>query len=98
MPEDEPYRLPNAKFPTGLLHITPNALRQIGLEDSTNALRRHVNGDWGDVNAHDRKANEDALREGTRIFSVYRTESGIKFWVITETDRSVTTILLPEDY
>ena len=99
MPDEKPpCHLPNAKFPTGQLCITPNALRQIGLEDFTEALRRHVTGDWGEVDAHDRKANDDALREGSRIFSVYRSESGIKLWVITEADRTVTTILLPEGY
>lgn len=78
--------------------ITPNALKKIGLEEIANAITRHSRGDWGSVDSHDRKANEDALREDTRLFSVYRSTDGRKFWVITEWDRSLTTILMPEDY
>lgn len=98
MAEPEPYRLPHALFPTGQLMITPNALRVVGLEALATALERHSKGDWGDVDAHDRKANEDALRDGTRLLSVYHSPDGGKFWIITEWDRSLTTILLPEDY
>ena len=99
MPDDrQPYRLPHAKFPTGQLFITPNALQRLGLEETTNFLARHAQGDWGDVNEGDRQANEDALKDGGRLFSVYRASDGRKFWIITEADRSVTTILLVEDY
>ena len=94
----QPFRLPNALFPTGQLMITPNARRVVDMEQAATALARHSKGDCGDVDAHDRKANEDALREGTRLFSVYRSPAGRKFWIITEADRSVTTILMPEDY
>ena len=94
----QPYRLPGALFPTGELMITPNALQVVGMEQAAVALARHSRGDWGEVDAHDRKANEDALRDGTRLFSVYRSPDGRKFWIITEWDRSLTTILLPEDY
>jgi hypothetical protein len=52
----------------------------------------------GDVDEHDRQANDRALIEGTRLLSVYQAVNGTKFWIITEADRSVTTILLPEDY
>ena len=61
-------------------------------------LRRHETGDWGEVGQEDWKRNDDALTDGTRIFSVYRTSLGERIWVITEADRSVTTILLPEEY
>jgi len=61
------------------------------------ALGRHVRGDWGDVDAEDRAANDRALREGTRVLSSYRA-GGVKFWVITEADRSATTVLLPSEY
>jgi hypothetical protein len=61
------------------------------------ALRRHVRGDWGEVDNHDWAANEAALAHGSRLLSVYRSSKGIKFYVITEHDRSVTTLLLPED-
>lgn len=98
MPDEQPYRLPNAKFPTGQLYITPNALLRLGMEETMNALARHVRGDWGDVDEGDWQANEDALRDGGRLFSVYRASDGRKFWVITEADRNTTSILLVEDY
>lgn len=62
------------------------------------ALARHAAGDWGDVCEDDRQANETALQNGTRLLSVYRARAGTRFWVITEADRSVTTVLLPEEY
>lgn len=62
------------------------------------ALRLHQLGDWGDVCDEDRKENEDALLHDGRLMSVFTTGSGVVFWVITEWDRSVTTVLLPEDY
>ena len=61
-------------------------------------LGRHQAGDWGDLGEEDTQANQRALEVGERLLSVYRTPSGIKTYVITEWDRSVTTILLPEDY
>lgn len=61
-------------------------------------LRRHVTGDWGEVCADDAAENDLSLREGFRILSAYRTTAGVRLWVITEADRSVTTILLPEEY
>jgi hypothetical protein len=61
-------------------------------------LDRHLRGDWGNCDADDRQANEDALKTGARIFSVYHTKKGVKLWVITEADRSATTILLPNEY
>ena len=60
-------------------------------------LARHKAGDWGDVAEEDRMANNDALQSGDRLLSAY-TVHGTKYWVITEADRSVTTILLPEEY
>lgn len=60
-------------------------------------LARHARGDWGDLDDEDKQRNDEALTLGSRIFSAYRVE-GVKFWVITEADRSATTILLPEEY
>jgi hypothetical protein len=77
---------------------TPNALSRLTQEDILRAIQRHQSGDWGDVDAHDREANNRALTEATRLFSVYHSVTGVKFWLITEADRSVTTILMPEDY
>ena len=59
---------------------------------------RHMAGDWGELDEHDWKENEAALEHGFRLFSRYVTPGGTKFYVITEHDRSVTTILLPEEY
>jgi hypothetical protein len=61
-------------------------------------LQRHASGDWGDVCEEDRVANNDALQYGDRLLSSYAISENIKIWVITEYDRSVTTILLPSEY
>ena len=86
------------KFSLGRTMITPGALEALSGEDIRIALGRHMRGYWGDCSADDAAANDRALREGSRIFSVYHSVSGVKFWIITEADRSVTTVLLPEDY
>ncbi|MEM7387300.1 MAG: type I restriction endonuclease subunit M [Verrucomicrobiota bacterium] len=62
------------------------------------ALARHERGDWGEVCTEDRAENEEALRRGGRLLSVYRTEEGTRFYIITEADRSSTTVLLPDEY
>ena len=90
--------LPVAKFRLGRIVSTPNALSQLTHEDILMGIRRHQSGDWGDVNTDDKAANDRALAEQTRIFSVYRSALGVKFWLITEADRSATTVLMPEDY
>lgn len=87
-----------AKFPLGRLVATPNALEHIPNPEILAALQRHLTGDWGDVDEHDRQENELSLKEGYRLLSVYRSARGVKFWIITEADRSATTVLLPEDY
>ena len=90
--------IPSARFQLGRIVATPNALAQITQQDIMAALLRHVVGDWGDVCDEDRQANVVALVQGTRILSVYQSAVGLKFWIITEADRSSTAILLPEDY
>jgi hypothetical protein len=60
-------------------------------------LARHATGDWGELCAFDRRQNEAALREGYRVFSSYDVQAGT-VWIITEADRSITTILLPQEY
>lgn len=94
MPEDTPSPL----FELGNLFATPNAIEQVPNDEMTKALARHHHGDWGDVCKEDRIANNLAVVEDTRIFSVFKTSKGKKFWIITEADRSVTTVLMPEDY
>ena len=86
------------KFPLGRVVITSNAMNQLPAEDVTAALRRHIRGDWGELETHDREENQRSLQDGCRLLSAYRASNGIKFWIITEADRSVTTVLLPEDY
>ena len=61
-------------------------------------LLRHKHGDWGDLDPEDKHVNEEALRHGQRLLSAYHTRRSDKLWVITEWDRSVTTLLLPEEY
>lgn len=90
--------LPIAKFRLGHIVSTPNALEHLTQDDILMGIQRHQAGDWGDVEPQDRTANDLALIEGTRILSVYHAGNGMKFWLITEADRSVTTVLLPEDY
>jgi len=86
------------KFELGRVVITSAALATLPTEDVESAVRKHANGDWGEIEDEDQEANEHALLAGLRLFSAYRTECGIRFYIITEWDRSVTTVLLPEDY
>jgi hypothetical protein len=92
------YEVAAAKFPTGRIVATPNALRSLSELDIRTSLARHVRGEWGDLDEHDKAENELSLREGFRLLSAYRTADGTKFWIITEADRSATTVLLPKDY
>ena len=87
-----------SKFPLGRLMMTPGVRDSIPPSEMHRALRRHAQCDWGELGAEDLRSNEEALKRGTRLFSAYRTESGIKFWIITEADRSLTTVLLPDEY
>ena len=88
----------SGKVPLGQIVATPAALGTVSQPDIVAALRRHASGDWGDVDPDDRAANDLALTSGGRLLSVYELVNGITFWVITEADRSVTTVLLPDDY
>jgi len=85
-------------FSLGQIVATRNALDSLPLSDIHTALDRHQRGDWGDVCKADKAANDAAVYQETRLLSVYKTAGGTTFWVITEADRSSTTVLLPEDY
>ena len=87
-------------FSLGRLAATPGDLEAIEASGQTPSffLARHASGDWGCVNEEDRQLNEEAVRDGSRLLSVYETLRGVRLYVITEADRSVTTILLPEEY
>lgn len=88
----------DAMFVLGQVLITSNARGTLDNQDIFAAVGRHIAGDWGDCCPEDWEANQQALKEDDRLFSVYHDKNGVKFWVITEWDRSATTILLPEDY
>jgi len=88
-----------APLPLGKVLATPGALKLL-MEAGGHPfqyLARHATGDWGDLCAFDRRQNQIALREGYRVLSCYPIGTE-RLWVITEADRSVTTILLPEEY
>ncbi len=86
-------------LPLGRVFATPGALMALwdAGEHPFTYLARHARSDWGELRGFDRRQNEIALREGYRVFSSYEMPAG-RVWVITEADRSVTTILLPEEY
>jgi len=88
------------RFPLGRVVATPGALRALEKAEQLPAefLDRHVNGDWGDVPDADKQENEVSVEQGFRILSAYTTSAGEKIWVLTEADRSATTILLPSEY
>jgi hypothetical protein len=90
-----------ALFPLGRLVATPGALALLAGagEDPAGLLARHVSGDWGEVPPEDVRENNLSVREGFRIVSSYPVgDDGARVWLITETDRSSTCILLPEEY
>lgn len=86
------------KFSLGMVVATPGALGALARSEVASAIARHRAGDWGDLDDEDRAANDAALRHGSRLLSAYHSASGTKFWVITEWDRSATTVLLPFEY
>jgi hypothetical protein len=87
----------SAEFELGTIVATPGALLDFGPALIAELLSRHAKGDWGDLDAHDRRENELGVRQGFRIFSAYDTPCG-RAWIITEADRSSTCVLRPEDY
>jgi hypothetical protein len=86
------------KFPLGEVLTTPGVLVAVSSQDIIKAMLRHARCDWGKLDSDDRKANNAALATNGRLLSSYNSATGIKFWIITEGDRSVTTVLLPEEY
>lgn len=85
------------RFSLGETVITAHASLRLTTEEVLSALQRHASGDWGDLCPEDMQSNSDALQHGGRLFSAYGSGAH-RFWIITESDRSVTTVLLPEDY
>jgi hypothetical protein len=85
------------RFPLGQLVITANASLRLSTEEVLSGLRRHACGDWGDLCPEDTLANDHALHDGDRLLSAYG-QGEERFWIISEADRSLTTVLLPDDY
>ena len=88
-----------ALFPLGRTVATPAARDELSQLNYSplDLLRKHMSGDWAEMDAEDQQSNREAITEGSRVFSAY-TIQDTKFWVITEADRSSTTILLPSEY
>jgi hypothetical protein len=86
-----------SRFPLGTVVMTPGAAEMGETIDLLIYLKRHANCDWGDLDAADLRTNNAALRDGLRLLSSYDTPAG-KLWIISEADRSVTTLLKPTDY
>ena len=97
---DEQPSSPEPLFSLGQVVATPGALEilKIAKQDPLILLSRHVTGDWGDLDEEDQQENELSVEEGLRILSAYAIPTGVKVWIITEADRSSTTILLPSEY
>ena len=87
-------------FALGRLFATPGVLHAMlaAGDELFLYLARHARGDWGDVGAEDWRLNDQALVSGARLLSAYRLRDGVRVWVITESDRSSTTVLLPDEY
>ena len=99
MPTVQTDRSRAVRLPLGHVVATPGALdlvRAHGL-DVVGLLHRHRAGDWGAVSRHDARANDHAVAHGARVLSAYETAGG-RLWILTEADRSATTVLLPSDY
>lgn len=86
------------KFSLGQIVTAEGASGTIDVRNIQEALARHQRGDWGDCCADDWQANDDALRDGHGLHSIYRSWRGNVFWILTEPDRAVTTVLLPSEY
>ena len=88
------------RFALGQSFVTPGAEEALQIAGQTEIefLRRHMSGDFGELADQDAWGNELSLREGFRVLSAYRTAKGHIIWIITEADRSATTILLPDEY
>jgi hypothetical protein len=84
-------------FGLGICTKTWGANQELGDNELNELLTRHQYGDWSEMEGEDQDSNRKAVKRGGRIFSAY-TLRGIKYWVITEADRSATMVLLPEEY
>jgi hypothetical protein len=90
--------VPIALFRIGRIVATPTALAKLTQHDILKGIQRHQAGDWGELSEEDKRENTLSLEQGFRLLSAYRAKDGSTFWIITEADRSVTSVLLPKDY
>lgn len=88
----------SGKFNPGQVVETPGAQANVSAVEFFDLTGRHFSGDWGDLDAEDKRANDRAVKTGERILSKYKLKNGKSIYIITEWDRSVTTLLLPEEY
>ena len=101
----ETLSLPRPLFPVGQVLRTHGACEALSVDFKDKSpvltlmlLARHMSGDWGDICPEDKGVNKDSLKHGGRIMSVYKLFSGPTVWIITESDRASTTVLLPSEY
>lgn len=89
-----------ARFPLGKVIVGEGASHALDAsgQSADELIGRHARGDWGDVSEETRTKNEDAIASGRRIESIYHTHRGEKLLVVTEADRSLTMVLLPEEF
>ncbi|MCA9196004.1 MAG: hypothetical protein KDA87_00640 [Planctomycetales bacterium] len=92
------FLLTPPRFELGSVYVTAGIRCSVDSDDLLHGFMRHVTGDWGDLCEEDRQANEQACEIGTRILSSYTDRNQVRFWIITEADRSATTALLPDEY
>lgn len=86
------------RFSLGKLYMTQGVMNGVSALDVWHAVTRHADCDWGDVCEEDRGLNDASLENDSRLLSVYTASNAKRFWIITEWDRSATTVLLPEEY
>jgi hypothetical protein len=91
---------PAPLFPLGQVVATPGALAALAQANQSTwtLLQRHVRGDWGDISVEDQQENDFSVQQALRILSAYTLSTGVKLWLLTEADRSYTTVLLPAEY
>ena len=94
----DPVPFPIPKFSLGEIRITPGAAGKLARNEIESGINRHANGDWGELEPENRRLNDERVEKGGPLASIYQDGKGKKFYVLTEADRSVTTVLLPEEY
>jgi hypothetical protein len=88
----------NIMFQLGQVVATPGIIGAVPEDELVQFLERYQKGDWGKIDKEDWEMNNEAITTGGRILAVYQSQNGTTFWIITEQDRSATTLLLPDEY